>query len=410
MNTATLETSSSVSTRGFNTIVFLALIIAMVGPFASDSYLPSLPAMTQALGTTSHTVQLTITIYLFGFALSQLIYGPMSDKHGRRLLVLAGLGICVLGSFVCAMAPTIGILLFGRLLQGIGAGATNSLFRAIMRDVVSGARMAKIISYIGMGFAIAPAIAPILGGYIQHALGWRANYIFLFILISAVWLLIWYLFPETNQQRNPHATKLKVVTQNYKALLTNKLFMGFTLCSSLAYAGMIAYLTVSPFLFQTVLGLTPVEYGWLALAITAGLVIGQFLNGLLVGFFDSHKMLLAGIIIMLLSGVGMLTIGLLGILNIPAIIIPTILFIIAAAFVFANAMAGALHPFANMAGAAGALYGCLQILGSFISSLLIASFHSNNQLIIANTFIGISLLSMVIFVSCLYKNSTERAG
>lgn len=382
-------------------ILALAMLITSIAPFASDSYLPSLPAMTKSLATSHHFIQLTITLYLLGYSLSQLIYGPFSDRFGRRHVILVGLGIASIGSLFCALAPTIGWLLFARLVQGAGLGVSNSLFRAVMRDVFSGTEMAKMSSYVGMVFAVAPAIAPVIGGYIQASFDWRANFIFLVILVLCVFAVVWCLLPETNKQLNPHATKFAIIIKNYRTLLTSKMFLGNVACSSLAYSGIIAYCAISPFLFENILGLTPVQYGWLATVITVGLIFGQLLNALFVTTMGLKKMIVLGITLMTINGIAMYVIGYFGVLNVWVVILPTCLFLASSTFVFSSAMAGAFMPFADMAGSAGAMYGCLQILGSVLTSLLIASMTFKNQQLLATIFICLGSLSAIIYYFCL---------
>ena len=388
------KTSRSLSNKA---ILWLAIIITCIGPFASDCYLPSLPSMTLAFSSTTNVMQLTVTLYLLGFSLSQLVYGPLSDRFGRRIIVLTGLGICSLSSLLSAFAPTASFLLLARLVQGIGAGVTNSIFRAVMRDIFDGPQLAKLGSYVGVVFAVAPALAPIIGGYLHDLFGWRSSFIFLFFLIGAAWMTLWFYLPETNKQLNPHAAQFKHIIKNYIALLSNKNFIGFVLCSSLAYAGILSYYTVSPFLLQNVLHLTPVQYGWSAIFATVSAIVGQFLNSFLVSHLPMMRVMLLGMLGMFLSGLIMLLIGLAGYLNLTVVILPTGLFIAFTCMIFANANAGALHPFAHMAGAASALYGCLQVFGSFVGTLTIANLHSNSQLPLAGIFIFLGLAAIAIF-------------
>ncbi len=275
-----------------------------------------------------------------------------------------------------------------------------------MRDVFSGARMAQVASYAGMFFALAPACAPIVGGYIQHCFGWRANFVFLSLLFASVWLLIWYAMPETNKDLNPHAIKLSVIWQNYRTLLTNKIFMGYALCSGLGFSGLIAYCAVSPFLFQNVLHLSPVQYGWLAIVITIGMMLGQFINGILVTHFDMNKIMLTGITMMSIGGLIMCAIGAAGILHVAVVIVPTGTFLIAGGLVFSNAMASAFTPFAKMAGSVGAMYGFLQIFSTFVTSLLAAGIEEKNQLLLAGIFILLGVLSLGLYYFCI--RNTEK--
>lgn len=388
-------------------IVGLILFVSALGPFASDSYLPSLPAMAREFGSSASAMQLTITLYLFGVSFSQLVYGPLSDRYGRRPIILIGLSIALLGSTLCVFATSAFTLILARLIQGIGMGVSNSLFRAVMRDTFSGSRLAKIASYTGMIFSIAPAAAPVIGGYLQANFGWESNFIFITALSGASWLSIWYLLPETNTDLNPQATNLSNVVNNYLELLTNKKFIGFTLCSSLAFAGAISYCAISPFLFQDVLGLTPIQYGWLALTITFGILSGQFTNSLFVQRAGILRMLKTGMYLMLTSGSIMLIIGLMGILNVSVVMIPTFIFIVGISMIFPNAMAGAFTPFAKMAGSVGAIYGCLQMFSGFLATALVAGLHERTQNLLAAIFVAFGLITLFLYETCIKDKEPE---
>lgn len=387
----------SISKNYERLIIVIAVILAAVGPFCSDSYLPSLPIMTQIFNTSENIMQLTITVYMLGFSLSQLIYGPLSDRLGRRKVMLLGLNICIVGSIFCSLTTSATALLAARLVQGCGVGVCNSLYRAIMRDTFTGERMSQVASYVGILFALAPALAPITGGYIQQLFGWRANFIFLALLVTTVWLIIWRWLPETNKKLDSTATQLKVVLKNYFTLLTHRAFISHVALASIGVAGIIAYLTISPFLFQTILGLTPVKYGWLAIYSTVGTISGQLINVAFVKKLGMKKMLLLGIIITLISSCVMLSLSLLGFMNVLAIMLPWLFFVIGICLVFANAMTSAFHPFAHIAGAAGALYGCLQVLGAVLTSFFVATINETNQTPLALILILLSTLSLFIF-------------
>lgn len=378
-------------------IMLLAVIFAAVGPFSSDSYLPSLPAMTQIFHADANTMQLTITVFMLGFSLSQLIYGPLSDRLGRRTVMLIGLSICVVGSIFCSITTSVNTLLIARFIQGSGVGVSNALFRAIMRDTFSGERMSQVASFIGIVFALMPALAPIVGGYIEASLGWRANFIFLAILVICVWLVVWHWLPETNKKLDPTATQINVVFKNYFILLTHRAFMSHTTLASLGVAGIVAYITASPFLFQTILGLSPVQYGWLAIYVMIGMMLGQFLNSLFVIKLGVKKMLLLGIVIMLVSGTIMLGLGIAGIIGVLSIMVPVLFFITGSCFVFSNAMTNAFYPFPHIAGSAGAMYGCLQVFGAFVTSLLVAEVRESNQIPLAIILILLAAISAVIY-------------
>lgn len=378
-------------------LIFLTLLIIIATPFASDSFTPSLPAITRAFGSTADQMQLTMTLYLLGVAVSQLIYGPLSDRIGRRPIILIGLSIGIIGSLVCVFAVSTPMILLGRLIQGSGVGVTNALYRAFMKDSFAGEKMAVAGSYAGMFYSVAYAIAPILGGYIQAYFGWRANFIFVAFVLSVLLIVLFFYLPESNLQKNPAATQFKSMVKNYWDLLTSPIFVGFTLIASLAFSGMISYYTSAPFLLEDKVGVLPQQFGWLSIMLAGGLFLGQWLNAKVVIRFTATRMLFLGICIMTLSGLAMLIFGLCSILNVWVIVIPVFFFCIAGGLVFTNAMTLAFQGAGKIAGVAGAMYGFIQILGSSLTSFLLSILHEQTQVPLAWVYTGLGLVSIIIF-------------
>lgn len=376
------------------TLFALTLMMASLAQITADMYVPSLPYMAAGLNTSNHAIQLTVSIYLLGFSLSNLYYGPLSDRIGRRKPLLIGLALTTLGGLICMLAPSVTVAMIGRLVQGLGVGSCNSVGRSFMRDLFSGSHLAKLGSHIGMASVFVVAAAPTLGGYIQHYIGWRGVFFVLFAYSLLIWFLMWKILPETNLDLNPHATKLRTVFHNFSMLLRNKTFLGYTLCSSFAYAGLLSYMTVAPFLLQNVVGLTAVQFGWLSFIMACSLFICTFLNSRYVVTKGITAMVGIGTVLMFTGSALMLILGLAGYLATWSIMLPMVFFSMGVAFTFSNAFAGAFHPFPKMAGAVGALYGCLQIIGAAAASALIAALPETSQLPLALFLIVLSLLAM----------------
>ncbi|CAN5211497.1 multidrug effflux MFS transporter [soil metagenome] len=378
-------------------IIFTLAAFCMLIPFGIDGYVPSLPAMTRELGGNIQIMQLTVSLYLLGNVLSQLLCGPISDKFGRRHIILTGLIIGILGCFICIMARGPYGVVLGRLVQGLGMGCCNALYRAVMRDIFSGARMAKMASYVSGIYTMAVALAPLCGGYIQTMLNWKANF-GLFIVLATLTLIGAYLFlPETNHRLDSEAIRPHNILHNYRILLSSRTFMGHALCSSMLLAGIIAYFTTSPFLLQNILGLSAAQYGWISMLVALGLMIGNVVNSLLVIRFGIQHLIIVGIVMALLSGCLMLVLATLDILNVASIIVPILLFSIANGFIATNSTAGAFQAFPHIAGTAGALYGAIQIFVALITSLLVVGLDNNNQMPLALILLGIGISNMLIY-------------
>lgn len=388
MNTTVL---TSARTWGPARIIILLVLTGLVSQFASDNFLPSLPAMAQYFSASETHIKLTIPIYMFGLCISQLVYGPISDFTGRKPIMLLGLGVFVLGSTAATFAPTMSALLLGRLIQGFGIGATSALFRSVLRDCFQGVELAKYGSYLSMAFAIVPPLAPITGGYIGTWFGWRNNFSICVLLGLVVLIILMNYLPETHhEERRIKRTPVEILSF-YGQLLVNRQFLGYTLCAALAYGGLMCYLTTVPFLYQHVYHVSPVLFGWLAPALAIGFLVGACINASFVSRLGTDKMLVMASYIMLVTATVMLFLGLYGFANVWVVLVPMMFFVIANSFVFSNAFSGAFEPFPHAAGIVGALYACLQMLIAALLSSFAAILPSHSQIPLSLTLIGIAV-------------------
>ena len=383
----------------------IAILVSSAGVFASDMYLPSLPFISQEFGVGDNLIQLTLTSYFIGLSLSPLVYGPLSDRIGRRKVLLIGCAISLLGCLLCAFAPSAHFLIATRLLQGVGAGAAACLFRAIMRDIFTGIRLSQVGSLAGMVFWLAPALAPILGGFIEAHFNWRMNFEFLSIYLSLLGFIIWYGMPETNKNLSTQATQLKTILSNYTRLLKCRQFTTYVICSSMSFAGLIAYATLSPFIFEENMHLSPQHYGWLAIYITLSAILGRTINSIIVRRAGIRRLSLVGIVIMLIAGILILDIAVMGTTSIMSIMLPVSLYVIGSSFVFTNAMAGAFSPFPDIAGSASALFGCIQISTPFIISGILAALHATSVLALAIVYVSLASIALSVFYVGIWRRA-----
>ena len=366
------------------------IVIATVSSVATGIYLPSMPAIRHDLHSSNSLVQLTLTLYFIAFA-SQIIYGPPSERFGRRKIALLGLFLSFFGSVLCVFSPDIYLLLFGRFLQGLAVGALVVLSRAIMRDVFSGEQLSRLGSIVSMSAAAVTAGVPALGGYIQRHLDWRVNFLVIVLYALLGLVMVWRWLPETIHTLEPSATKCKVALHNYLHLLKCPIFIGYAITSSLAFGGFAAYLAASPFLLEDVLGLSPVQYGWTAVLLAGMFALGGGCNSFLIKFLGRHRMLVIGVLIHLLGSLLMLLPALLGYLSLVAILAPMSFYVLGAGITLPNAFAGALHPYEKIAGFSGALYGLFQILGGALTTLITAFVHERNQIPLGSILVVVSV-------------------
>jgi len=391
-------------------LMFVSLILFMgvTGIFVSDMYVPALPAMTHELLTNSTFMQFSISIYVLTLALSQLIYGPLSDRFGRRKIIITGLLISLLGTGICIFSGSINHLLIGRFIQGLGIGAPLCSSRSLSRDVFNDEQMAKFGSYFSLVFALAPAIAPILGGYCFHYYGWRSIFIFIAAYTAIISFLIWRYLPETRRIENKVSITTKAVLKNYYRLFSDNEYIAFSISTGVAMSCIIVYFTMSPFLMQNVLHLSAVSYAWLSIYITFALLAGRVANIVLLNYYNAKQTVFIGCLGMLFSSLMMLVLGQLGYLNVAVVIIPMMIIIMSSGLVFSNAMAGALRKFSDIAGSAGALYGCIQIFASFIASAIAAKLHETTQVPMASLLSVITLLGVVVVYYALFQYNGVR--
>lgn len=270
---ATPPATVSVATLG----VLLALLGA-VGPFSIDTYLPAFPAIGAALNATPAEVQQSITAYLGPFAFMVLWHGAVSDALGRRRVILAGVSCYTLASLLCWVAPNIETLLAGRALQGIASGAGMVVGRAMVRDLLSGPEAQRLMARVAIMFAISPAVAPILGGWIYVALGWRSVFGFLFLFGSALFALCWFKLPETLPRPRRHALHATSLAKSYVAAFTHRRFVMVTGALSLNFGAFFIYVLSAPVFLIDHLGVSPQGFGWMFIPTVSGMMIGSWLS------------------------------------------------------------------------------------------------------------------------------------
>lgn len=346
-----------------DSLAITALLTALValGPISTDLYLPSLPGLLRHFDADVAEVQLTLSVFLVGLAVGQLVYGPLSDRFGRRPVLLGGMVLYVAASILCAAAPNVPMLIAARLLQATGACAGPVVCRAVVRDVHGRDGAARILSYMGAAMALAPALGPILGGYVEAWLGWRANFAIL-CLYGAIGLALTLAFlPETAPHRGEPGGGLDAALRGYLGLLSQRAYIGFVLSCSLAYGGIFCFISGSSFVFVDIIGLAPQRYGLCFAAIVMGYILGTLAGGRLTRRLGVERMVKTGGLISAAGGIGLLASVLAMGATITGILVPTIIYMAGTGLVLPNAMAGAIGPFPRIAGSAAALLGFVQM-------------------------------------------------
>ena len=349
----------------------LALLVGITAPapFALNLFLPSMPGVAVALAADYATVQLTLSLFLAGFAVAQLVYGPLSDRFGRRPVLLFGLVLYFAGSAVCLVAPTIEILVLGRVVQAIGGGAGMVLSRAIIRDLYDREQAASMMAYVVMAMAVAPMFSPAIGGYLDVWFGWRAGFAVTAVVGLGLTLVVALTLAETRVP-GPQAGGAMRVVIDAASLLKLRAFLGYACQVSCTSGVFFAFLGGAPYVTVTLLGRPPDEYGLYFMIIAIGYIAGNFCSGRISRRIGLDNMVAFGASASIAGGLALgLVIGL-------DALTPLTLFGAMALFTFGNGlsvpngMAGAVSVDPNRAGAASGLVGFMQMAVGGIGSYL----------------------------------------
>jgi MFS transporter, DHA1 family, multidrug resistance protein len=345
-------------------VLVLSLLLGFQ-PIATDLYLPALPAITLGFAASMPQAQLTLTAMLLAFGISQLVWGPVSDRFGRRPVLLWGAGAYVLAALGGVFAHSMDSLIVWRTLQGLGMGAAVMCARAIVRDLyapVDGARMmSKGLTGLGV---LACTSAPI-GGALADAFGWRATLAALAVYGSVVLVVLAWRFQETLPVRNPKALQPREMLRIWRLIVRHPTFWSFTLLATATYAGLFTFLATSSFVFIRVLGLSKSQYGLLMFSMSAVYILGTLLCRWLIPRLGVRRTVAVGAAFSLAGGTGMALMAELGVASVWSIMLPYYAYILAHGVNQPCGQSGAVAPFPQAAGAASALSGFLMMLVAF---------------------------------------------
>jgi DHA1 family bicyclomycin/chloramphenicol resistance-like MFS transporter len=356
-----------------DTLALTALLALLtgIGPLSTDMYLPSMPDIGLLLNAPPAYVQLTLSSYLIGFACGQIFYGPISDRHGRKPVLLAALILFVLASAACSFTTSIGTLITARAFQAFGGSGAIVLARAIVRDLYSGSRAGRELSLMGAIMALAPVAAPVIGGVLQTAFGWRANFIVLIAVGCGLAAAVWWLLPETLRVRAPEPVSLRSTLKGFAAIARHRAYLAYLGMVTASYAGLFAWISGASFVLQQLYGLSPFTFGVAFALGSVGYLVGTALATRVVHRIGIGKTIGWGAVAVAIGGLAMVIAVAFGLRSAVSLILPVSLYLAGIGLVLPQSMAGALTPFPNRAGAASSLLGFVQqsaaaILGAAI--------------------------------------------
>ena len=340
--------------------VFLASLTA-VGPLSTDMYLPSLPDIARDFSADAGTVQITLSAHLIAFAGSQLFYGPLADRYGRRPVLIGGFLLYMAGCFASLFVATIDQLILARILQAVGG---------IVRDLYAGAEAGQMLARMAAIMGLVPALAPMLGGVVQDVYGWKANFIAMGGFGAVLALMTAMNLDETLPAARRQSAAPLAILRSYRRLIADRRFLTYLAIASAAFCGLFAFVSGSSFVLQGLYGLSPIAYGLCFGAMAGGYVAGSLAGGRLVRRMGIDATLRFGGFCAALGGLLMLT----GLLTTPSalgIVAPIVIYGFAMGATMPQAMAGALTPFPDIAGTASSLLGFLQSVAGALGGLYV---------------------------------------
>ncbi len=355
-------------------VVILGALIACA-PMAIDLYLPAFPALERAFAADTARVQWTLATFFVGFSLGQALYGPVSDRFGRRPPLYFGMTLFALASVACLFAPNIEALMGLRFLQAIGACAGMVTARAMVRDLFDLRDSARVYSALMLVTGLAPILAPLAGGYLLVWFGWQSVFLALAAFGVACLLAVHFALPETRLPAPAGSLATANVLIVYLRLLAHRRFVGYALSAGMSVAGMFAYIAASPFVFIQLFGVAEEQYGWLFGVNALGFVLAAQVNGRAMRGAEPGRVLRMALHVQAVAGLALLLAALTGVFGLVGILVPLFVYIAGLGFVMPNASALAMAPHGENAGAASAMLGVMQFGLAAVASTVVGAIH-----------------------------------
>jgi DHA1 family bicyclomycin/chloramphenicol resistance-like MFS transporter len=366
---------------------------------SSNIYVPSLPFLADYFGVKQQYIALTLGANLFGLCLSGLLYGPLSDSYGRKRILIIGMSIFTLGTLACAVADSISWLIIARFFQGLG-GAVSCIAGIVMiKDIFDDAQCADILSIIYFVIALAPAMSPIMGGYIAEILGWQANFYIIGVFSTAVLIAMAWALPETLEPTERVSFRPRIILENYWTVVSNPVFLGYASISAFTYAGLWGYISGVPYIFIDQIGLSSAEFGYIQAILVVAYLVGSYLNKKLFARFGIKFLLCSGVILTFLGGIGLIFSSFAEQQTVATIIGPMFLFSVGMGGVFSNTVSKALHVFPSLRGSASATLASLEALLPVATTYLAGGLYNETLWSTSIVVCGCATSTLLIFIA-----------
>lgn len=346
---------------GTRHLTLIAALLSMLGPFSIDTYLPSFPDIEAEFGISRAILSQSLSVYLLAFAFSTLFWGPVADRFGRRLVILVSMSLYTLGSVGCALADNAETFMLLRVAQGLAASGGFIASRAMIRDAHDAESAHRAMSQVMLLFALSPAIAPVLGGWLHDQFGWRSVFWFLSVFGSML-VLMGFFIKETLVEEHRQSIHPGAVIRVYISAVLHKRFPALVFSLSFAFAGLFLYIAGAPTVIYDFLGLGSTDFGWLFIPIVAGLMVGASISGRLAHRWPAHRTITAGFALMVVAiALNLLAVNFYGPV-ILTVIGPLVLFVLGLALLMPAITIMALDCLPNHRGTAASMQGFLQMI------------------------------------------------
>ncbi|MGY4688362.1 multidrug effflux MFS transporter [Salibacterium sp. K-3] len=378
--------------------------LAAFGPLTIDMYLPSFPSIADDLGTTASSVQLSLTACLLGLAGGQLVIGPISDMKGRKAPMMISLAVYAAASLLCVFAPSIWVLIGARFLQGFSASAGIVISRAVVRDLYTGKELTKFFALLMLVNGLAPILAPLAGGIVLEWTSWQGIFALLSVIGLFMFVTIFILLPETLKEENKSTTGVKQTIRTFGDLIKDRSFAGYALAQGLVMAGIFAYVSGTPFVYQGIYGVSPQVFSILFAMNGIGLIAGSQLTGRLAGIVDERNILFTGLLTTTSAGTFLLFMIFLQ-APLVFIVIPLFLIVSCVGVVTTTCFSLAMESQGNRAGSASALLGLLPFLFGASSAPLVGVAGENTALPMGLIIFTANVLALSCYLFLVRKTS-----
>ncbi|AZL86340.1 multidrug efflux MFS transporter EmrD [Aliivibrio salmonicida] len=373
------------------TFSFLIVILVAVGQMTQTMYVPSIGYMASEFKVSPASLQAVMAVYLIPYGLSQFFYGPLSDRLGRRFVILSGLGLYIVGALLALFAHDYTYFLVGSFIQGLGIGSAGAMCRTVPRDCFSGAELHKANSLISMCMMFSPLMAPVLGGYLTEAFGWRSSYLFLALFSIAVMIIMTTSMKETLPLE---VRRKEPVLKSYRYVLSEHRFQGYLICLVATFAGVAVFEAAAGVLLGGKLKLPATMVSILFILPIPGYLAGAGLSAVIAKRWSEKKSLDVGLVSIVFGSAIVLIPGIMGLTTALTLVGGAVLYFLGAGILFPAATTGALSPFPHHAGTAGALLGGMQNLGAGLTTMAASMIPANSQMPVGLIMFLMSLLAI----------------